>query len=87
MENETIFVVDEAGQELEMTVLFTVESTVSQKNIVVYFNPEDEDGQVFASIYDEEGNLFAIEDDAEWGFVEEVFNAFIEEQDEEEAVH
>ena len=87
MENETIFVVDESGQELEMTVLFTVESTVSHKNIVVYFNPEDEDGQVFASIYDEEGNLFAIEDDAEWGFVEEVFNAFIEEQDEEETVH
>ncbi len=87
MENETIFVVDETGLEIEMTVLFTVESTVSQKNIVVYFNPEDEDGQVFASVYDEEGNLFAIEDDAEWSFVEEVFNAFIEEQDEEESVH
>ncbi len=86
MENETIFVIDEAGQEKEMTVLFTVESSVSHKNIVCYFDPEDPEGQVFASIYDEEGNLTAIEDEAEWDFVEEVFGAFLDEN-EEEIVH
>ncbi len=85
MDNETIFVVDESGQEKEMTVLFTVESTVSKKNIVCYFDPEDLEGQVFASIYDESGNLFAIEDQQEWDFVEEVFGAFLD--DDEETIH
>jgi len=85
MDNETIFVVDESGKEKEMTVLFTVESTVSKKNIVCYFDPEDEEGQVFASIYDEAGNLFAIEDEKEWDFIEEVFGAFLD--DNEETIH
>lgn len=85
MDNETIFVIDESGQEKEMTVLFTVESSVSKKNIVCYFDPDDSEGQVFASIYDEEGNLFAIDDEKEWDFVEEVFGAFLD--DNEETVH
>lgn len=83
MNTETIFVVDETGIEIEMTVLFTVESPTTHRNIVCYFDENDETGQVFASYYDDEGNLEAVENDKEWEFVEEVFGAFLDENEEE----
>ncbi len=91
-DDRTIFVIDQQGNEVEMTVLFTVESTISHKNIVCYFDEKDPEGQVFASIYDDEGNLFAIEDEAEWDFIEEVFNTFVideeeSEDEDEETIH
>jgi uncharacterized protein YrzB (UPF0473 family) len=83
MNAETIFVVDESGKEIEMTVLFTIESPTTHRNIVCYFDEDDESGQVFASYYDEEGNLEAVEDQKEWEFVEEVFGAFLDENEKE----
>lgn len=83
MNSESIFVIDESGKEVEMTVLFTVESPNTHRNIVCYFDEDDESGQVYASYYDEEGNLELVEDDKEWSFVEEVFGSFLDEDEEE----
>lgn len=83
MESNTLFVIDDAGNEIEMEVLFTFENEENGHKYVLYFNPEDESGEVFASIYDDEGNLSPIEDEQEWALVEEVFNAFGSEEDEE----
>lgn len=83
MENDTIIIINEFDEEIEMKILFTVESVVSQKNIVCYIDPEDEDGPVYASYYDDEDNLSVIEDDKEWEFIEEVFGAFLEDHEEE----
>ena len=41
-------------------------------------------GDVFASIYDDEGHLFPIETQEEWDMVEEVLNAFNEDEEDEE---
>jgi len=86
MESNTLFVVDDAGNEIEMEVLFTFENEENGHKYVLYFNPEDESGEVFASIYDDEGNLTTIENEEEWALVEEVFGAFINENEEEEKV-
>ena len=91
IEDKTIFVVDEEGNEIEMEVAFTMKSEISQRHIVCYFNPDDEEGQVFASFYDDENNLSPIEDEAEWEHVEEVFNAYLADfelaDEDEETVH
>ncbi len=82
MESNTLFVVDDTGKEIEMEVLFTFENEENGHKYVLYFNPEDESGEVFASIYDDEGNLTPIENEEEWALVEEVFGAFINEEEE-----
>lgn len=86
MENDTLIVVDEQGVEIEMEILFTFEgdSVDDQpaKMYVLYVNPLEEDGSVYASIYNEEGDLFPIEDTQEWEMVEEVFATFMQEDSE-----
>lgn len=65
-----------------MDVLFTFASEDGLKNYVLYYDPEDEQGDVFVSYYDEEGHLSAVEDEAEWAMIEEVFETFMGDQDE-----
>ncbi|MEF9920895.1 MAG: DUF1292 domain-containing protein [Erysipelotrichaceae bacterium] len=84
-ESNTLFVTDENGNELEMEILFTFEDDKKKRNYVVFNDPKDEDGEVFASAYDDEGNLLPIESEAEWAMVEEVIGAFGEDGTVEEA--
>ena len=51
----------------------------TNKKYVIFEDPNDELGEVFAYSYDDEGNLIAIETDEEWEMVEEVLGAFSEE--------
>ena len=85
MEENRLIVVDENGNEVEMEILFTfVDDKKYKKQYVLYTNPEDEEGQVFASSYDDEGHLFPVEDEEEWNMIEEVYGAFVDEFGEEE---
>ena len=77
-------VIDENGKEIEMEIIFTFENDDRTKQYVLYTNPEDESGEVFASLYDEEGHLFPVEDENEWQMIEEVFGAYIDEFGDEE---
>lgn len=86
MDANKIQVIDDNGNEIEFEVLFTFESDESGKKYVLYYNPEDENPQVFSSIYDDEGHLYPVETPDEWDMIEEVFNSFIA-QDEEEEEH
>lgn len=79
MENK-FTVADEQGNEIEMEILFTFENEGS--NYVLYLDPKNESGDVYASKYDEDNNLFPIEEEAEWNMVEEVLGAFEDEQEE-----
>ncbi|MNU03022.1 hypothetical protein D3C72_2469070 [compost metagenome] len=50
-------------------------------------DPEADESDVYAFRYEEEGDdikLFVIQDDAEWEIVEETFNTFVEEEEEED---
>ena len=78
-------------EEKEMEVLFTFEPAMDYpgyegRKYVVYFDPNaSEDNQVlFCCRYDDEGHLFPIETQEEWDMVEEVLNAFNEDEEDEE---
>lgn len=74
---ETLTIIDEEGIEREMNILFTFAMEDSGKNYVLYYDPQQPQGDVFVSSYTEEGQLFPIEDEEEWDMVEEVFNTFM----------
>lgn len=80
LDSNTLFVKDETGKEVEMEILFTFANDETGKQYVVFVDPKDEDGEVFASCYDDDGNLLPIETEEEWSMVEEVLGAFNEEE-------
>ena len=77
LETNTMFVTDESGNEKEMEILFTFEDEEKGRKYVVFADPEDEGEEVFASAYDDEGNLMPVETDEEWQMIEEVIGAFL----------
>ena len=80
LESKTLYVHDEDGKEMEMEILFTFENEEKQRKYVVFSDPQDESGEVYASAYDEAGNLLPIESEEEWAMVEEVLGAFSEDE-------
>ena len=52
------------------------------KQYVLYYDTTVEEPSVFASIYDDAGQLFPIETPEEWEMVEEVFQSFMAESEE-----
>ena len=83
MNEEKIIIIDENGQEVEMEVLFTFDSDQTEKQYVLYFNPASEDGEVFASAYTTDGELFPIEDEDEWDMINEVFETFMSQDNDD----
>lgn len=82
LEENKIVVVDENVKEIEMEILFTFENDEFKRKYVLYVNPEDETGEVFVSVYTDEGELLEISDEKEWEMIEEVFEAFVIEHEE-----
>ena len=81
--DSTLLVEDEDGNEHEYEILFTFEKDDSvDTKYVLYYDPNEEEPSVMASLYDEEGNLYPVESEEEWDMIEEVFNAFIDEEGE-----
>ncbi len=79
MENK-IYITDDDGNEREMNILFTFD--MNDKNyVVVYENDNDE--ELFAFTYDEDGNLYVVENEEELENVQEVIDAFDGIDDEE----
>lgn len=77
--DNTIYIIDDNGQEVEMKILFTCEIE-EKKYVIVYEGYNDED--LYAFTYDNDGNLIAV-DDQEMSMIEEVIAAFDGEDDEE----
>ncbi len=72
MDNEkTLYITLDDGSEAAMEIVFTFDSPDGEKEYVLFRDPKDEEGQVWAMIYDE-GNLYEIETDEEWEMVEEM---------------
>ena len=84
MDVNKIQVIDDDGNELEFDVLFTFDSEDTGKKYVLYYDANDEDAKVYSSIYDDDGNLYPIETPDEWDMIEEVFNSFMAEDEEDE---
>lgn len=84
MDDKKLFLTDEEGNNYEMEILFTFDSEDGSKHYVLFFDPTDEDGEVFASYYNEEGQLDPISDESEWSIIEEMFETFLTEIDDSE---
>lgn len=82
MNEDKIQVIDDDGNELEFDVLFTFDNDETGKQYVLYYDANEEEPQVYSSIYDDEGHLYPVDTPEEWDMIEEVFNSFMA-QDEE----
>lgn len=79
-----IILIDDEGKEKEFEIFFTFEAEDTDKKYVFYYEADVEDEveiEMFVSGYDDEGNLFEIEDGEEADMVEEVYNTFIEDNE------
>ena len=80
VKDNQIIIEDDDGQEHLMEILFTYEHEERGKKYVFLYNKETPE-DIFAMEYNDNGELFEIESDEEYEEVEEVFNAFMDEQD------
>ena len=76
-----IYITDDNGNEREMNILFTFD--MNDENYVVVYEG-DNDEELFAFKYDEDGSLYVVEDEEELEAVQEVIDAFDGVEDEEE---
>lgn len=81
MDSDTIIITDDNGNEKEFGVLFTFNSDEFEKSYVLYYDLGEDESEVYSSIYDEEGHLCPVETKEEWDMIEEVFQAFMAEDE------
>lgn len=85
LNDEEMIITNADGEEVVMKILFTYENEERKKSYV-FLQEKDNEENVLAFIYNEEDkSLLEIEDDEEYGEVEEVFNAFMEDPKIQEA--
>ncbi|WP_019242695.1 DUF1292 domain-containing protein [Bacillus massilioanorexius] len=93
MMNEHITIVDENGNEQLCEIMFNFHSDEFNKDYVLCYpvGEEDENGEVLVHAYayvpaddDSEGELMPIETEEEWDLIEEMYNTFVSEQEDEE---
>ena len=84
IDDKQMTVTDEEGNVHLLEILFTYEHEERGKKYVFFYEKESPE-EVIAMEYNDNGELFEIESDEEYEEVEEVFNAFMEEQDQESA--
>lgn len=79
MDNK-IYITNSDGKEMAMNILFTFEAE-GKKYVIVYEGVNED--ELYALSYDEQGNLYTVEDEEELAMVEEVIAAFDGADDEE----
>lgn len=77
MSENSIFITDENGKEIEMKIFLTFDA--NNKKYVVVYSDENED-ELYSFVYDDEGNLFQIETEDELEMVDEVIGAYEQEK-------
>lgn len=86
LDEKTIVVIDDNDNEIEMEILFTFNDDTFNRDYVLYVDPKDDSGEVFVSVYTEEGELLEITDENEWAMIEEVFEAFVIQHSDEDEI-
>ena len=76
MKENSIFITDDEGNEVEMKIYLTFDANDKQYVIVYELDKEDE---LYPFIYDNEGNLYPVENKEEMEMIEEVLGAYEEE--------
>ncbi len=76
MKEDSIYVIDENGKEIEMKIYLTFDAN-DKKYVVVY--KEGDDDNLYSFVYDDNGNLYTVDEEEELSMVEEVVSAYEEE--------
>ena len=83
MNEKTLIVTDDKGNIVEYEIVLTFKSPETNKSYVVYKEPGDTE-EVMAASYNEtdgeSGELMEIESDEEFDIIQDVLNAFLEEE-------
>ena len=77
MKENSIFITDDEGKEVEMKIYMTFDYDHTNYALVYEEGFEDE---LYPLTYDEEGNLYPVEDPEELEMIEEVLAAYEEEK-------
>ncbi len=76
MREDSIYIIDDEGKEVLMKIFLTFDANDKQ-SVVVY--EEGNEDELYPFVYDDEGNIYPVEDQAELEMVEEVVDAYEEE--------
>ncbi len=77
MREDSIFIVDDDGKEIEMKIYFTFDLNDKQYAVLHEVDHEEE---LYPFTYDDEGNIYPVEDPEELEIVQEVLDAYEEEK-------
>ena len=80
MDSDVIVVTNDQGEDKEYTILFTFEN--NGKSYVLYYDADEAEPNVFASVYDDEGHLFDVDSAEEWDMINDVFESFMSNDEE-----
>ena len=83
-EMNTMIRTDDSGQEREVEIILSFEDESTGKTFVLFSDPQDEEGNVYAYRYDEDGNMNEVTDENEWEMCQEVLGAFAQEDEADE---
>lgn len=76
MSEDSIYIIDDEGKEVLMKIYLTFDANDKQY-VVVY--AQDNVDELYPFIYDDEGNLYPVENEDELSLIEEVVSAYEEE--------
>lgn len=76
--DKQIIVYDSKGKEHKLEVLFTYEHEERGTKYVFFFDPKKEE-DILCMRYDDDGNLFEVEDEEEFQEMDEVLQAYLED--------
>ncbi len=86
MNEKTFIITDEAGNEIEYEIVLTFHSPDTDNKYVVYKLPTEEE-EVMAAVYTETedglGEIMEIETEEEFQMIQDVLDAFLDEEEEE----
>ena len=77
MKENSIYIIDDTGKEVEMKIFLTFDYNDKQYVVVYEENNEDD---LYAFVYDDKGNLYPVENEEELDIVDEVVSAYEEEK-------
>lgn len=82
MDENKILITDDKGNEHEFNILFTFDA--NNKNYVICYEEGNED-EVYPFSYDEDNNIYLIEDEKELKMINEVLDSFDEVDEDEQS--
>ena len=79
--DNSIYITDENGHEVKLNVYFTFD--YDDTNYAICYEDGNED-ELYPFKYDDDGHIYAVEDPEELSIINEVLEAFVGEEDEED---